>query len=333
MVKKRTTMKDVARRAGVTQPTVSHVINGTASISKEVRDRVNRVIEEMDYRPNAIAKGLKTNKTNIVGIIIPDIMNGYYTMMVMELERALKKRGYASFLSATGYQPQTEELCVHNLLQYNVEGVIICYQLLSRAPIEALRRARLPFVCIEDGEIDDPGDTVRTDNVYGGYLATRHLLDAGYQNVAFVSESLHARALQDRFEGYRKALEERHMPLREELVLISDGITGKFEIGRAMGRRLLAGTADALFCTTDAVAFGVMRSLFEAGKQIPHEYALVGYDDSPMAPLANPALTTVSQEIPQVIALAMGILFARMSGEKRPEHSLVLPKLVVRETA
>jgi DNA-binding LacI/PurR family transcriptional regulator len=333
MNKKRYTMKDVAQRAGVTQPTVSHVINGTASISKDVRDRVNRVIEELDYRPNAIAKCLKTKRTNIVGIVIPDMLNDFYTMLVRKLESELQQKGYVTFLACTGYDSSSEERCIRSFMQYNVEGIIVCYQLVSRDLYGLMRRSRMPFVKIEDGTDEMPEKSVDVDNFYGGYVATRYLLGLGRKRIAFISEAMRVNVMQHRLDGYKQALSDEGIEVDDSLIIFSRETTDKSFMGMRLGAEALQKDIDGAFITSDSVAIGVLRLLREQGVKMPEDIAIVSHDDTPSAKFTFPMLTTVVQPVSEIAACTIELLMRQIAGDETTGQELIRGRLVIRETA
>ena len=332
MKKKSYTMKDIAQLSGVTQPTVSHVINGTASISKEVTDRVNRVIRELNYRPNALAKGLKTNKTNIVGLIVPDVGNGYYALVARAVESALVKMGYAVFLACTGYDEALERNYLDNLLQYNVEGIVIAYQLTNRLSIDKLIRMNKPFVTLDDELWKNPASSVHINHFEGGYAATEYLLGIGRKRVAYVSEPLAMEAIKERLAGYRKAHADLGLDVDKNLIVTAHSVYDKFKMGYELGRKIVERNPDGIFAASDVLAFGVLRALSEAGKRVPEDIALVGYDDVPMAKVATPALSTIAQPVSKMVEIGIEKLVAMMQGETIQNDKMLKPKLVVRET-
>jgi len=333
MNKKRYTMKDVAARAGVTQPTVSHVINGTASISQDVKDRVNKVIEELDYRPNAIAKCLKTQKTNIIGIVIPDMLNEFYTMLVRRLENDLQRKGFVTFLACTGYAAFAEERCIKSFMQYNVEGIIVCYQLIDRSLYSLMQRSRIPFVKIEDGTDECPEKSVDVDNFHSGFIATEHLINIGRKNIAFISESMRVNAMQHRLEGYKAALKKYGIEQRDELIIISRETTDKSSIGMHLGELALKKDIDAAFVTSDSVAIGLLRLLRERNVAIPEKIAIVSHDDAPSAKFTYPMLTTVVQPVGEIAFRAIEIITAQIDGQKTEKTPFIKGEIVIRETA
>ena len=330
MKKKAYTMKDVAMRAGVTQPTVSHVINGTASISKEVCDRVNKVIEELGYIPNAFAKGLKTNKTNIVGLIIPDISNGYYANIAKILEKALSKKGYTTFLACTNYSEIAEEKCVENFLRYNADAVIIAYQLSHEKSIEKLENDGKPFVLMQDEESAN-AHCVNTDDFFGGYTAAAHLLLTGRKKIAFAGEPFNLKAIENRYLGFKKALEEKGAG-RDDNIFVVDDAADKFSCGLILGEKIADSDFDGVFCTSDVIALGVIRALHEKGIKVPTDVAVVGYDDIPVAKLTTPGLTTITQPSEEMANLCVERVIKLINGEEIDKAAVLKPRLTIRET-
>jgi LacI family transcriptional regulator len=333
MKKQVCTMKDVAKLAGVTQPTVSHVINGTASISKDVCDRVNAAIEALQYRPNALAKGLKTNTTKTIGLIVPDITNSYYACIAKEVEQMLVENGYISFLSCTDYDVESEQKIVDKLMRYSVDGIFVMCEFLNREPLKQLKRYGVPTVTLDDCPSEYIASMVYTDNELGGYLATRHLIDRGRKRIAYLGEKVTMRSLQTRFEGYRRALLEAGLSLDEEIILLDRELAYRFDAGLQFGKKLADKGVDGVFASTDMIALGVARAFFEAGIRVPEDIALVGYDNIPLAELWTPALTTVTQPSGQIAEAAIEQLFLQIEGKKHKCEVKLMPELIVRETA
>ncbi len=332
MKKQVCTMKDVAKRAGVTQPTVSHVINGTASISKEVRERVQAAIEELHYRPNALAKGLKTNTTKTIGLIVPDITNSYYACIAKEVEQVLVDRGYISFLSCTDYDEESEQKIVDKMMRYNVDGMFVMCEFLNREPLKQLKKYGVPTVTLDDRPNEYVDCMVYTDNRRGGYLATKHLIEKGCRRIAFLGEKMTMHSLQTRFEGYKDALEEAGLPLDEERLILDNTPQYRFDRGHDYGEKLVAKGIDGVFASTDMVALGAVRAFTEMGLKIPKDVAVVGYDDIPLAHLMVPALTTVAQSAQETAEAAIEQLFLQINGERCRKEIMLEPKLVIRET-
>lgn len=325
-------MKDVAKIAGVTQPTVSHVINGTASISEAVKERVFAAIEELRYRPNALAKGLKTNSTKTIGLVMPDITNSYYACIAKEMERLLTEKGYMAFFSSTDYDKAREYKLIDKMMRYNVDGVFVMFEFLDKEPLKLLRQYGVPAVVL-DGERDGYVKShIYTDNELGGYLATKHLIERGRKRIAFASEKAAVLAIRERYEGYKRALSEAGLPLDDAIVIRDETLQYHFFAGHGYGEALAGKKIDAVFAATDTVALGILRTFFEQGIKTPRDIAVVGYDDLPFAKLITPALTTVEQPTDEIAAVALSELLAQIDGGDPQGETTVRPWLVVRET-
>jgi LacI family transcriptional regulator len=326
------TMKDVARMAGVTQPTVSHVINGTASISKEVSEKVLEAIKKLNYRPNELARGLKTNTSKTIGIVTPDITNSYYACIAKEIEILLVKRGYIAFLSNTDYNRASEQNVVDKLLRYNVDGILILCEFLNREPLKYLESYGIPAVFLDDGPEERDGCMISTDNEKGGYLAARHLIERGHRRIAYLGEKMSLYSLRMRYEGYRKALTESGIPTEEDLMILDNDTVYNFGKGIKYSEIILAKKPDAVFASTDMIAIGFMRACASAGIKIPDDIAIVGYDNIPLAALTMPSLSTITQSVEDIAANAVEQLFLQINNQICEKYVVLEPELVIRNT-
>ncbi|MDR1929513.1 MAG: LacI family transcriptional regulator [Treponema sp.] len=325
-------MKDVARLAGVTQPTVSHVINGTASISKAVSDKVLEAIETLNYRPNELARGLKTNTSRTIGIVTPDITNSYYACIAKEIEILLIKRGYIAFLSNTDYNKESEQALVDKLLRYNVDGVLILCEFLNRKPLKYLESYDIPVVFLDDEPVDHAGCMISTENEQGGYLAAKHLIDRGRRRIAYLGEKVSLFPLRMRYEGYRMALMESNIPHDKDLMILDNDMVYNFSKGLKYGKGILTKKPDAVFASTDIIAIGFMRACADAGIKIPDDIAIVGYDNIPLASLMTPALSTVTQSVEDIASNAVEQLFLQINKQPYEKNIILEPRLVIRKT-
>lgn len=332
MAEKKTTMKDVARLAGVTQPTVSYVLNGTASISEEVRERVLKAVETLNYRPNYNAVALKTRRTNEIGIIIPDITNTYYSSMVSMLERELTKMGYLGFFGSTGYQKKTEREILDRFLYHNVDAFIIAYQLGDPECWKMLKNSGKKAITIEAGKAGEGFPGIEMDNHFGAYNAVKRLYEEGRRHIVYISQTYGIEALILREQGYIDAVKD--FGVQKEPVILSTDITeGKWKAGTQIGEQLAdAKEIDGILVSSDEIAVGLIKTLMSSGINIPGDISVIGYDNIPLAELYIPGLTTVAQPIEEVCVKAGEMIGKLMRGESA--ESLVLrPELIVRETA
>lgn len=332
MSKPRPTMRDVANLAGVTQPTVSYVINGTANISEEVKEKVYRAIRELHYEPNYNARVLKTNKSSMIGIIIPDISNEYYAKMVNLVEAELTRQNYTIMISSTNYDEETESSCVRQMLLYNVDGIIVMYQLLNRNCWKLLQESGRKVAVLEGGNVCRNLPCIDVDDHLGGYIAARHLIMQGRKRIVYVGQNVKMEALTARYQGYVDAMKEAGL-FQKALVYETAGPGDKWKEGVAIGQRLLAQEIDGMIVSSDIVAVGILKVLLQAGKKIPEEIALVGYDDIPLAELFVPALTSVAQPMEEMCAFAVEQMLKSNSGKKEATKRTLTPKLKIRDTA
>lgn len=333
MPKKRSTMNDVAKLAGVTQATVSYVINHSANISDEVKVRVNDAIKKLNYTPNYNARALKTNNSNIIGIILPDIVNQYYSRMVEHLEGLLIQSNHHTMVYTTSYNPEYEKEIIQRLLSYSVEGIIVLYQLTDTANWDILKYSGKPIIALEGGsyckQIGIP--CIKTDSFSGAYISAKYLLDQGAKKIAFIHQTAVNESLHDRLLGYTQAMEETGLYDPKHIFYL-ENTADRYEEYKKIADQLIKQPFDGIVATSDLIAAGLIRELLYRGKTVPDDIRVVGYDDVPLASLFIPSLTTISQPLEEICRLIIQILFP--DENTRPAADTVIkPKLVVRESA
>lgn len=326
----RPTMKDVAKLAGVTQPTVSYVINGTATISEEVKERVYKAIEELDYKPNFNAVALKTKRSHVIGVILPDIVNSYYAVMAGILEKRLTKEGYMVLINSTSYKGEVEELIVKQLLSHNVEAFIIAYQFTNSECWRILGESGKEAVVIEAGKKGGMFSAVETDNFYGSYMATMHLLREGRKRIAYIGQNSNIDALWQRESGYIEALKESGSQ-GEPVIYRTGGPDEKWMEGVKIGGELIKQDIDGILVSSDEIAVGILKTFLSSGVKVPDDVSIIGYDDIPIAKLLIPELTTVAQPMNDICQNAADMLIKLIRGEKAASIKLK-PELIVRKT-
>ena len=330
------TMKDVARVANVSQATVSYVINNSAPVSEAVKQRVFDAINTVGYIANANAKSLKTQRTNTVGILIPDIDSGYYSEMIKETEHFLRKNGFVMFLCNTSYDPLLERRYIATLIEQNVLGIIIGYGLVDSSIYNDLQNHSKNVVVLDDRvctkDIEIP--SIEIDNIKAGQIAVSHLLSTGSKKICFASEPLFNRSLQNRYKGFRLGIEKYQLEDKNWCEIIEQRQYQKVEMGYNIGAKiLLDGEIDAVFATSDNLAYGIVQQLLEYGKQIPNDLVIMGFDDIPLAKYMTPKLTTISQPIREVAGLAVKSLIRIIEGIRVQDNENPLePLLIIRES-
>jgi len=330
------TMNDVAKAAKVSQATVSYVINNSASISPQVRKRVNDAILKVGYIINSSAKSLKTRRTNTVGVLIPDISSGYYSEMTREIEYFLRKSGYVMFLCNTSYEPELEKQYITTLIEQNVAGIIIGYGLVDQSIYIETNNHKKNLVVIDDFvNIDNIEiQSIEIDNIKAGKVAVSHLLRTGAKKICFASEPLFNRSLINRYEGFQLGIQEHNLTDNKWCTFIEERQYKKLEMGYNIGSKIiLDGEIDAVFATSDYLAYGIVQKLLEYKVNIPKDLVIMGFDDIPLAQYMTPKLTTISQPIHDFARLAVGVIIN--NDENRMEEVLSIPLeplLVIRES-
>lgn len=319
------TIKTIAEICGVSTTTVSMVINNkSANISKKTRERILKVIEELNYEPNQVARSMVTKRTNNIALLIPDIGNPFFADIAKGVERTCSENGFHVFLCNTDMKKDVEEEYIRVLRRRYVDGMVISTQNTEEyIPIfEELIKDDYPFVFIEryiNKMPNIPG--VFAKNEEGAYGITEHLIRLGHTNIGFITGPLVTSNARFRLEGYKKALQAAGLPVNPSLIKNGDY---KVEGGYRAARELLAEGTEitALFASNDLMAFGAYKAFREAGWSIPEHISIVGFDNIEMQGVIEPKIT--SMEIPayDMAVQATRILLSLIEG-KTPEERKV----------
>lgn len=333
----RPSIQDVARRAGVSASTVSRVLNARPDVAASTRERVLHAIADLDYHPNAQAVGLSCRRTGVVGLVVPDVITPFCTSVINSVQNQLRERGYWMLLTANPLDPPERADLQADLLEglwrsRRIDGLLVLIPVESSLEsLRAMAREGFPSVLI-DMQYDHTGlDYISVDNYQGGYVATEHLLQLGYQSIAILCGPNWMPVSRDRLAGYRAALEAWGIPIRPEWIV--PGLGFNEETGRHAMRTLLEvdPRPRAVVAASDRIAFGAMAVLDQAGLCIPEDVAFVGFDDIPAAASFRPPLTTVHQPLEVMGKLAVEHLCDRIAGETdRSLQTTVQTELVVR---
>lgn len=330
------TIRDVANHAGVSYQTVSRVINHSPSVAEATRQHVLNVIAELGYVPNATARSLASRKTHTLGLIVPDFYEHVYIESIIGAEREGKKHGYFFMLGITESDDRKEPEYFRLLTERRVEGILFLYPSLATGHdhhyLNLLIEQQLPLVTIAYQALQRRLTMVDIDNFDGGYQATRCLIDNGHRHIAMITGNPLWQPARKRVEGYQRALADADIPYDEALVMPGDW---SFESGGTASRLLLESAPHftAIFAQNDQMAIGAIRALHGAGRRVPEDVAVIGYDDMPVARYYQPALSTISQPMREVGQIAARLLI-EMIGDPHaePREVLLKPTLVRRES-
>jgi DNA-binding LacI/PurR family transcriptional regulator len=332
----RVDIRDVAQRAGVSISTVSRVTNRKGTVNREMTDRVWRAVRELNYQPDAQARALVSGRSHIIGLMVTEITNPFFPELIQCFEHLAVESGYEVLLASTPSDPASIARSVRRVLQRKVDGVAV--MMFGReAPILAeLASHSVPLV-VMDGAPPGVPQRGRMDAVHVNYNegireAVAHLVGLGHQSIAFVSGPLHQTSARLRRHAFVKAMRSCRMQPRPDLILEGDHT---LEGGMAAIGELLACPTPptAVVCSNDLTAIGVLHGLFEAGKHVPTEVSVIGFDDVHIAQFMLPPLTTVRMSCADIAQVAFSILRHRIEASN-PRQGVrpVETKLVVRQT-
>ncbi|MFZ3573303.1 LacI family DNA-binding transcriptional regulator [Streptomyces sp. BH097] len=329
-------IKDVAREAGVSVGTVSNVINRPEAVADATRARVQAAIERLGYVRSESARQLRAGRSRIMGLLVLDMGNPFFVDVARGAERAARDAGLGVMVCNSAQSPAEEADYLSLFAEQRVRGVLLTPAEATGPTVEAFRRHDIPFVLVDRVAEGATECSVSVDDVNGGALAVRHLVDAGHRSIAYVSGPPTLNQVADRRQGALRALKEAGLPSSVLRELPTDRLD--VAAGRDAGARLLGLTErpTAVFCANDLLALGVLQSLYAAGVRVPEDIAIVGYDDIEFASAAAVPLTSVRQPAVHMGALAADLLLEEIEAADDPESAhehrrvVLQPELVVR---
>ncbi len=326
------TIKDVARKAGVSIATVSRILNGSGVVSPKLMENVQSAIKEIGYQPNAVARALKIKESKSIGLIIPDIENPFFPALVRGVEDTAREYDYAVILcNSDGYAVE-EKRYIRFLHSKQVDGVIFTGSIDSEENLTLLTDLDVPVVTLDRQSKLENISSVSVDNYYGAMLAVEHLLDQGAKKVAFLGGAPRLSVAAERFQGYQDVLKKRGITILDDLIL-----HGEFTFNSGYGNTALLlerrEEFDAVFAANDLIAFGVIDCLTKHGIEVPREIIVAGYDDIRMAGWYTPSLTTVRQPVYEMGRKTVEILLTLLSATEREIHTeRFRPELIIRNS-
>lgn len=327
------TLLDIAKELGLSRATVSLVLRDSPRVADATRDRVLEAFKQMGYVYNRHAAGMRSNKTQTVGVVVNDVTNPYFAMLVRSIEATLSKHGFITFLGNSDESVERQSRFLETVRQHNIDGIIVCpAEATSATEMRQLIAWGIPCVFASRYVIGLDADYVGVDNRRGMTLATSHLVSLGHKRIAMIGGHDRSSTGRDRVEGYHLALEAAKLKRDDRLVVPS-------RLTRDEGKRIitdllkLKNPPTAAVCGNDIVAFGVMLGLRAQGLEPGKDFAVVGFDDVPEASLWEPPLTTVQVQQDKIGQAAAELLLSRMAEPSRvPTRIVSEPSLVIRKT-
>ena len=323
---------DVARESGVSVFTVSAVVNKKAHVGKRLRERVEAAIRKLNYRPNLIARSLAKRQTHTIGMIVPDISNPFFPMVVRGAEDAAQKHGYNLLLCNSDDILDKEERAVELLLSKRVDGILLTKAAGDfRPPVrQMIKEVDIPFVLVMRTYPVLTNDAVITDDYQGAYEAVCHLARAGRQRIGLVSGPLKISNAKERWQGFHDALKAEGLPYDSKLVIEGDY---RIESGFRAGHALLSHRPDGIYVANHLMTIGLLKAAEEIGLSCPEDFGLVSFDDYPWLSIFRPRLTTVELPKHQLGSEAAELLIQRITGDtSKAVVRKLQPELRVRES-
>jgi len=331
-IMKKPTIKDVAEKANVSVATVSRILNGLAGYSEETRQKVTAVVEEMGYRRNAIARNLKTKTTRTIGVLLPKVETTFYVEILNGIEDMAHKNNYSVFICTTGASSHLMPYYLNVLSERQVDGIIAC----SLSPKDMYDKdivdAKIPCILVSTFSPRVPLPYIKVDDFQASFAATSYLIENGHTKIAMLGgEKEDPIAGIPRLEGYIKALKEHNIPINESLIK-HNGFS--FAQGKKAMEALLSENIKftAIFASCDDIAVGAMFIAHKRGISIPKDLSIIGYDNTKVAEMAYPPLTTVAQPSYEMGQKSVEMLIKTITTNKKSE-SIIMPfEIIERET-
>ncbi len=329
----RANMKDVANKAGVSAATVSHVINETRFVKKETIEKVKKAMNELNYHPNYAARSLRSQKSKIIGFLVPDIANFFFTGVARSIEKILRKHGYNLIFSNSDENSENEKAQLKILKSQMIDGLIMAptvgYNL-----YEELENKNFPIVFIDRKPKGYQEDCVLVDNFNGSYEVVKYLINKGHSKIGIITGLPGLTTTEERLKGYKEALYDSNMEVNQSFIKIGDS---RFDSGYKLAGELFENTdITALYVTNNMMTIGAMELLKEKEVQIPEQLAIIGFDDYKWASITAPPLSVIKQPIDKIGQEVTKLLLNRIEqneSEYEFEEIRLKTKLVIRESS
>ena len=328
------TIKDVAKLAGVSTTTVSHVINKTRFVAEDTANAVWAAVNELNYSPSAVARSLKVNTTKSIGMIITTSEAPYFAEIVSAVEEHCYRQGYSLFLCNTHNNAEKIQNHLDMLITKRVDGILVMCSEYSDNSLALFNGTNVPMVVMDWGRHDDKNSRIQDHSFEGGYMATKHLIDNGHRDIGIIAGYLFKTTAKMRFEGYVKAMTEAGLLIRDEWLAENDfeAEAGYESMNNILKQEQLP---TAVVCSCDTVALGAISAISEKGLSVPNDISVIGYDNIHNSRFYAPPLTTIHQSKTRLGQMALDLLLEKIRNTDKPHEPKVLefyPELVIRQS-
>lgn len=327
MEKQTITIYDVAREAGVSMATVSRVVNGNPNVRPDTREKVLKVIEKLDYRPNAVARGLASRRTTTVGVLIPDLTNIFYASLARGIDDVATMYKYNIILASADETKNKMDMVLRSILAKQVDGLIFMGQNIKDSTRKELERSKKPVVLAGTVDPQNKLGSVNIDYVAANKEATQRLLATGNEHIAFVtgplSDPINGKY---RLKGYQEALSEAKIPYDESLVFETEY---SHRTGEAIWDAVKRSGATAAVVTDDELAVGFLNGASDAHVKVPDEFEIITSNNTILTEIVRPKLTSIAQPLYDIGAVAMRLLTKMMNKEEIEQNKVLLPHSII----
>ena len=332
------TIKDIAKKLGLSPSTVSRALNDHPDISKETKRRVQEISDELDYHPNSIAQSLQSKRSNIIGVVVPQVKHVFFAEIMAGITDIAHDAGYTVMICQSNDDYEREELNLKALISQHVAGLLISISQSTEGSehFDQLIKRNIPIVFFDRVSDLVEASKVVVNDFEGALKAVEYLIQKGYRRIAHLGGPKFLNISKNRYNGYETALKKHGLPIDEELIL-HNGLNEEHGV-EGMLRLLeqVAVSPDAVFCVNDPVAIGAYTVIRKKGLQIPNDVALIGFSDNPIASLVDPPLTTVRQPAYDIGRRATELLLEQLkqdADDMHPRREVLKTELIIRQSA
>jgi DNA-binding LacI/PurR family transcriptional regulator len=334
-VDKKVTIADIARLANVSQMTVSRVLNKEDLVAKETAERIRKIIDEVGYQPNLIARSLTSKQSMLIGVSIPrteSILDEYIAQVLSGILTIIKDSNYRVMLFLVDLDREQDTFYVDIIRRNMIDGLLLFKTKVDDPKLSVLAKSNRSFVLINHKKIDEGYNFIDTHNEQGARMAVKYLHELGHREIAFVAGSMNETNARDRLNGFKKAMKDLGLPCQDNCIVYGDFNRDKAynEVGKLLA---LENRPSAIFCSDDYMAIAAMERIKETGLEVPNDIAVIGFDNIELSAYVQPALTTIQQPLEELGIKSMELLLDIINGrQKSPVHKILDVKLVKRQS-
>lgn len=332
-----TTIKDIAKKTGVSHSTVSRALSGNSLISTATSDRIRKAALEMGYQASAAARSLKTNRSNVIGVLLNSMDDPFFSEIVDGIEACAQEAGYSLFIAASQHDLNREKTIVKSMMEHRTDGVIICSSSFSAEQGKQLLRNEFPIVVINHQAAENFHYSIYHDDIDGSQQIARYLIQLGHKKIAYLGNSMSGRTTLDRLTGYENTLKEAGINIRPEYIFQQNG--GRALNGFASVEYFLSlpEPPTAIMCFNDLMAMGVLKGIQDGGVTIPEQISITGFDNISLSAYTSPSLTTLDQPKRSIGREAMQLLLDLLRTPQNnesfePKKKILKGNLLVRQS-